>query len=223
MTLTEKKHPGCFIVSESAGPFHTREAVTIALSQAINVGMILARNAVAAGVTASASADAGNTSGSGAITLDVTTPVLEGVKNGNYRAVCIEPATDGGKFAVFDPEGAEIGQVAVGATFAKEIKFVIADATDFVAGDAFTIKVGIEQADYNYQALDLSDAGEASKAAGIAIYGVTTDDTTKQKITAIVRGPCEVRLSDLEFPSGATAAQQAQTIRELDALGIVCR
>lgn len=223
-TLTEELHPGAFIVSESEGPYHTREAVVIAVSQTIKPGSVLARNSVAANVTSSAAADAGNTGSSGAITLDGSTPVLEGAKNGRYRVVCIEPGTNAGQFEVFDPNGAPIGKYTVGGSaFAREIKFTIADATDFVPGDAFNVDVGIEQADYQYSALDLTKAGDYAKAAGIAVYGVTTDGSTTKSITAVVRGPCEVRLSDLTWPDGITAAQQAEGIRQLEARGIVGR
>jgi len=221
--LTETIHPGAFIVSESEGPYHTREAVRIALNQTIVPGTVLARNAVGTLVTSSAAAGAGN-AGNGAITLDGSTPVLEGAKDGVYRAVCIAVAANGGTFEVSDPAGVTIGKVAVGATFATEVKFVIADGgTDFAAGDQFLITVGIEQTDYDYSALDLTKAGDFAKAAGLAVYGVTTDGTNKQKIAAIVRGPCEVRLSDLTFPAGITSAQKAEVIRQLEALGIVGR
>lgn len=221
--LTETIHPGAFIVSESEGPYHTREAVTIALSQTIVPGAVLARNAVAANTTSAAAAAAGNT-GNGTITLDAVTPVLEGAQNGVYSAVCIAIAVNGGTFEVFDPLGVVIGRVAVGATFANQIKFVIADgAVDFVAGDAFNITVGIEESDYQYSALDLTKAGDFAKAAGLAVYGVTTDAVTTQKISAIVRGPCEVRLADLTWPAAITAAQKAEAIRQLEARGIVGR
>lgn len=221
--LTESLHPGTFIVSESEGPYHTREAVKIPQSQTIVPGTVLARNAAVANATSSAAADAANTAGSGAITLDGTTPVLEGAKDGRYRAVCIEPAANGGMFEVFDPKGVSIGKVAVGATFATEIKFVIADATDFIAGDAFNIDVGIEQGDYQYSALDLTKAGDFAVAAGIAVYGATTGAGETATIAAIVRGPCEVRAADLTWPAGITAPQQAAAIRQLEARGIVLR
>lgn len=222
-TLTEPLHPGAFIVSESEGPYHTREAVVIALSQTILVGMLLGRANVAANVTSSAAADAGN-SGNGVFTIDGTAPVGAGAKNGKYRVVNDLVAANGGEFQVFDPSGQEIGRVAVGATFNNQIKFAIADGSnDFAIGDAFTVTVGIEDTDYQYEALDLTKAGDEAKVAGIAVYGVVTDGSTTQKITALVRGPAEVRASDLTFPSGATGAQIAECTRQLESLGIVCR
>jgi len=222
-TLTETIHPGAFIVSESEGPYHTREAVVIALSQTLIPGAVLGRNAVAANVTSSVAADAGN-SGNGVFTIDGTAPVGAGAKNGKYRVVNDLVAANGGEFQVFDPDGQEIGRVAVGATFNNQIKFVIADGSnDFAIGDAFTVTVGIEQADYQYEALDLTKTGDEAGAVGIAVYGVTTDGSTTQKIAAIVRGPCEVRLADLTWPAGITAAQKAEGIRQLEKRGIVGR
>ncbi|MBI4921863.1 MAG: head decoration protein [Devosia nanyangense] len=83
---------------------------------------------------------AGNT-GNGAPTMDATETAV-GVVAGVYRAVCIEPAANAGTFEVFDPAGVSIGVAAVGVLFAGVVRFTIADgATDFVAGDAFTITV----------------------------------------------------------------------------------
>lgn len=80
--------------------------------------------------------------GNGVMTLDATTPVLAGAKNGTYTATCITAATNSGTFRVEDPDGYVLGDVAVGGTFADDIKFVIADgSTDFVVGDKFTIAV----------------------------------------------------------------------------------
>ena len=220
-TLTETLHAGGFIVSEANGRI-SREQVQIGLSQILLAAQVLGRTAVVAGVTSSAAADAGNTVGGGAITLDVTTPVLAGAKNGVYRAVCIEPATNGGIFAVFDPLGVEIGKVAVAATFANEIKFVIADATDFVAGDAFSITVGIEKGDFDYKAFDPTATDGLQNAAGVLFDAITTDGSTKQQ-AVVMRRQCELRASDIVWPAGITAVQKAAAIVQLEELGIILR
>lgn len=221
MTLTETLHAGGFVVSEANG-FRSREQGTIALSQTLVAGQVLGATAVVAGVTVAAAADASNTSGAGAITMDVAAPVAAGAKNGRYRAVCIEPAANLGTFAVFDPDGVEIGNVIVGATFNNQIKFVIADATDFVAGDAFSILVGIEPNDKNYAALDVASVAGLQNAAAILFAAVTTDGTTKQQATLVTRD-AEVRASDLTWPGGITAAQKAAALAQLAALGIIAR
>lgn len=85
-----------------------------------------------------AAAVAGNT-GNGTIG---TLSMLAGVKEGVYKIMCIEPASNGGVFEVSDPDGYTIGRAVVASAFANQIGFTIADgATDFVAGDSFTFTV----------------------------------------------------------------------------------
>jgi hypothetical protein len=221
-TLTEALHAGAFLVSEANG-MRAREIGTIALSQTLVAGQVLGATAVIAGVTSSAAADASNT-GNGVFTIDVTAPVAAGAKNGVYRVVNNLVAANGGEFEVFDPDGVNIGRVAVGATFNNQIKFAIADgSTDFAIGDAFSVTVGIEQSDKNYKAFDTTATDGAQHAAGILWEAVTTDGSTKQQATVVVRG-CEVRAADLTWPSvSLTAAQKAAAIIELQALGIILR
>lgn len=221
--ITEPLHAGGFMVSE-ANVHRAREQVTIALSQTLVAGQVLGKAGVAAGITSSAAAAASNTGGSGAITLDVTAPVAASAQNGVYQAICIEPASNGGTFEVFDPGGVSIGVVAVGATFNNQIKFVIADATDFVSGDRFLITVGREfGADEQYKAFDMTATDGAQHAAGILWDAVTTDGSTTKQATVIARA-AEVRAADLTWPaSNLTAAQKAAAIAELQALGIQLR
>jgi hypothetical protein len=90
---------------------------------------------------AARAAKAGNT-GDGVMTLDATTPVLSGAQLGVYKAVCITAASNGGTFRVSDPLGNVLGDVAVGATFANQIKFAIADGSaDFIVGDEIDVTV----------------------------------------------------------------------------------
>jgi len=220
--FTEAQHAGAFIVSEAPGCL-SRDTAVIAASQTITPGKVLGKTAVIAGVTSSAAADAGNT-GNGTMTLDVTTPVAANAKHGVYRAVCIAVAANGGTFAVFDPEGVEIGRVLVGGTFNNQVKFVIADgSTDFVAGDAFSISVGIESiADEQFKALDLSATDGVQNAAAVAVYSATTGVGETKKIAVISRN-AELRAADLAWPAGITAVQKAAAIEQLRARGIVLR
>lgn len=220
--FTEARHPGDFIVSEASG-FRSREEALISASQTVKVGAVLGKVAVPADVTSSAAADASNTGSSGAMTLDVTTPVLAGAKNGVYRVVCVEPGTNVGTFAVFDPEGIEIGRYVVGgADFATHIKFAIADATDFVAGDAFSVTVGIESyKDETFEVLDPAATDGSQIPAGIAIYPATTGAGETAEIAIIARD-AEVRAADLAWPT-INAAPKAAAIEYLAALGIILR
>jgi hypothetical protein len=218
-TLTEALHGGTFIVSEGEGWF-SRDPVTVALSQTLVAGNPVYKSGVIANETSSVAADAGNT-GNGVFTLDATTPVLAAGQNGQYRVVCIAVATNSGTFAVFDPQGVEIGRVAVAATFNNQIKFVIADgATDFVAGDAFTVSVGRESnVDETVTALP-NDGSQV--CAGLMVYPVTTDGSTTKKGSLLCRR-AEYRAADITWPGSISAANKAKAIEELRAIGLIGR
>jgi len=90
-------------------------------------------------IGAASVASSGNT-GDGTLTMDVTTPILAGAKPGVYLVTCIAAASGGGTFRVQDPDGLVLGDIAVGSTFANQIKFAIADGdTDFAVGDHFHV------------------------------------------------------------------------------------
>jgi hypothetical protein len=111
-------------------------------------------------------AAAGNT-GNGVPAMDAT-ETANGVVAGVYRAVCIEPAADAGTFEVFDPAGVSIGHVAVAVLFAGVVRFTIADgATDFVAGDAFTITVTPIVPANGLGAFSVVDPAGVAKTAGV--------------------------------------------------------
>lgn len=222
-TLTETLPAGGFIVSEQEG-YYCREAVTYPASQTILPGQVLGSTVVGVLATSSAVADAGNT-GNGVITLDASTPVLAAARDGTYRAVCIAVATNGGTFAIEDPEGHEIGRVAVGATFANQVKFVIADgATDFAPGDAFSILVGVESpGDLQHVPLNLTATDGSQRAVALAVYPVTTGVGETRKGAAVVRGPFVGRAADITWPGGITAPQKAAAVAQLERRGILLR
>lgn len=220
--FTEAEHPGAFIVSEAAD-FHCRDQVVVAVSQTVLVGSVLGKTGVVAGITSSVAADAGNT-GNGVFTIDASNPVAAGAKDGVYRVVNDLVAANGGEFQVFDPDGIEIGRVAVAATFNNQIKFVIADgATDWAIGDAFSVTVGIEyDGDEQYELYNPTGTDGSQRVAGIAVYPVTTGGSATAPIAAMVRGPAQVRGSDLNW-NGATTIQIAEGIDQLRKLGIIVR
>lgn len=221
IVLTESRHPGCFMVSEAEAR-RSRDVFTVALSQTLLAGQVVGKTAVPASVTSSVAADAGN-SGNGVFTIDGTNPVAAGAQDGIYRVINQLVAANSGEFVVFDPGGHEIGRVAVGATFNNQIKFSIADGSnDFAIGDAFSVTVGIEEADYQLAVLNPTGTDGSQNAAGILWDNVTTDGSNTAKAVVIVR-EAEVRGSDLTWPGGITAAQQAEATRQLERLGIVIR
>lgn len=112
--------------------------------------------------TATPAAVAGNT-GTGTI----GTVTVGAAKSGVYRATCIEPATDLGKFVVEDPDGVNVGVATVGTQFVGGgLTFTISDATDFVSGDAFTITVAAGNTCIGYAA---SAAGSSATVAEVCV------------------------------------------------------
>ena len=217
----EPRHAGAFMVSEAPGR-QSRDRFVVALNQSLAAGQVVGKTAVVSQVTSSAAADGSNT-GNGVITLDATAPVAAGAKNGVYRAVNELVATNSGEFVVYDPDGIEIGRVAVAATFSNQIKFVIADgATDFAIGDAFSITVGIEETDYQIVAYNPAGTDGSQRAAGILWEGVTTDGTNLGAGVVITRA-AEVRGVDLVWPATITAIQKADALRQLEKFGIIAR
>lgn len=121
--------------------------VTIASGQNIARGHVLGK--ISVGAATAAAKSGGNAANTGALTMDATTPVLAGAQVGVYTVRCIGAATNSGTFIVLDPLGRSLGQVLVGATFATQIKFAIADgAQDFIVGEGFDITVAAGSGEY---------------------------------------------------------------------------
>lgn len=186
-------------------PRLNRKQVTI-LSGAgdLPTGAVLGKITVAGAASA---AKAGGNTGDGALTLDVTTPVLKDAKPGVYAVRLVGVVANGGLFSVTDPDGVVIGTYTVGGPdFAKHVKFAIADgAADFAVGDGFDITVAAGSGKLAYYSpvavngcampygilLDARDAS-AADAAGVVVtgeaeivalnltWGAAVDDATKK-------------------------------------------
>ena len=209
--LTEGQHKSEFIVSEANGTL-SRESITVLSGQNLKPGHVLGK--VLDG-SATGAAVAGNT-GNGTIgSVDANTSAKKGV----YTLTCIEPAANGGTFSVEDPDGVTIGTAVVGTPYAGVIEFTIADgATDFVAGDRFTVTVaGVEKfKEYNPANTD----GSQIAVALLLDYA----DATAADIpgVAIVR-QAEVNAGELVWFTGATDNQKADGLGSLQAVGIIAR
>lgn len=121
-------------------PLLTKVVTLVQGSGTVERGTVLGKITIgAASVAAKAGGNAANT---GLLTLDATTPILAGAKVGVYSVRCIAAASNSGTFRVTDPEGFVLGDVAVAATFANNIKFTISDGTqDFVVGEGFNVTI----------------------------------------------------------------------------------
>jgi hypothetical protein len=198
---------------------YSRDVVTILAGsgseRALTTGMVLGRVAKGAAVGA---AVAGNT-GNGTITAAPS--VGQAAKPGVYRVVCIEPAANGGKFSVEDPDGILLGVATVGTEFATHLTFTIADgAVDFASGDAFTLTVAAGSG--KVKQIDFSATDGSDVATGLLTEPATAPDGADRSAVAIVRNAI-VSANGITWPAGATTNQKSAAIAQLKSLGILVR
>lgn len=216
-TVTEGRHAGEFILSEAN--FHrSRENVTIAVSQTIKPGAILAKKAVIADVVATPAAASGNT---GNATIAMTSPELTTkVKDGRYKGISVTATTVRWE----DPSGKDLGVSTHGQAFAKGgIKFTItAGGNANVAGDEFYVDVAADAADFQFVAFNQDGTDGSEIPAAVAIHGVTTPNDATAKLAVIARD-AEVKAFALEWPSDIEAGEKANAVQALGDLGIIVR
>lgn len=213
-TYNETVKTGEFILKDQEGRLSYDNITVLSGTAAMVPGTVLGK--VISGTVATAFAGTGN----GAITMDATTPVMPGAKPGDYTATCITAATDGGVFRVEDPDGYVMGDVAVGSTFADDIKFSIADgSTDFTVGAKFTISVSALVTKYTDHDPAATDG---SQIAAAVLYGPTEAATADIPAVAVTRAT-EVKGDLLTWKTGITAAQKAKATIELAAASIIIR
>lgn len=177
--------------------------VTLLAGENRTRGAVLGRASVGAAATSYAG------TGNGTITMDASTPVLSGAKVGNYVATCIAAATNGGTFRVEDPDGFVLGDVAVGATFSDDIKFVINDgATDFVVGDKFTIAIAAGSGKYKLSASAAVDGSQTPDAILAEDCDASAGD---KEALAYFRG--DFNTGALTMGAGHTAASITEGLR----------
>lgn len=210
--ITEGRYRGEFLFSEACGT-RSLETVTIGAGD-LAAGTVLGRITKGG---ATGAAVAGNT-GTGAIT--VTAAVAAGAKAGVYHAVCIEPAANAGKFLVTDPEGVVVGVATVAVEFTGGgLTFTIADAADFIAGDAFTITVAVGS--LKYVAFS-QDAVNGAEVACAILYG-NADASAADVEAVIVARDAEVNGSELTWPADIEEAEKVAAIAQLACVGIIVR
>ena len=222
--LVEKTHAMAALVSEQPG-FYCREEITIGASQTLEacsvVGMIPSDTGT---VTVGAPSIVGT--GNGVLTR--ATPAYgAGVQEGTYRVNCIGATTDVNDFEVVRPDGTVDGTAKTGVAYDGQIKFTIADGSqDYTVGSHIDLVVTIADAATagEYFGHDPSASTGIEHAAAVILYPVTTGAAETKTVTAWVRGPVELRASDLVWPhTGITADEKAAAAAELAALGIILR
>lgn len=211
-SATEAMHAAEFLVSEASGN-RSRETITVLSGQDLVAGQVLGKVTVGAGSSAAFSTNTGN-GAMGAITVGA------GAKPGAYKLVIIEPGTNLGTFTVEDPEGIFVGRGVVASAFsAGGLAFTLADgATDFVAGDGFTITVAAGSG--KYVKVDPEGTDGRHKAAGI-LYAAVDASAADATGVAFVRD-CEVNTDYLDYDD-LDAGEIVTAKAELKALGIIVR
>lgn len=223
-TFTEARHPGEFILNEADGHY-CREAITILsgegkLVAGTVIGLVKADTGA---VTVGAPAFTGT--GDGVLTR--ATPAYgAGVQEGTYTARLVEAGSNSGQFEVRRPDGTLDGYATVGSAYDGQVKFTIADgSTDFSAAAQFTLAVTIADptGPGKYRSADPTNTDNSGVGAAILLYPV--DATSADvKVTAIVRGPCEVNGKCLTYDAAVDDAPKTATkIAELAAVGIIVR
>jgi hypothetical protein len=148
--------------------------------------------------------------------------IAAGALPGVYQVVFIEAAANGGRFEVFNPDGVAIGSGVVGTAFTGTVKFTIADgATDFVAGDRFTVTVpadGTKLKEWDPTALDGS-----ALVDGICIKRAIAADGVDNTVLELARGPAIIVADAILWPAGVTDQQKAAALAQLASVGIVAR
>lgn len=187
--ITEPKSISDVIKGGTDDHSYHREVVTLKSGfDVLEIGTVMAE--IFKG-TATAAAKSGGNTGNGTLTVDATTPVRAGAKVGVYQVRLVAAATNAGTFRITDPDGYNIGEVAVGATFDNDVKFATADgATDFVVGDGFDVTVAagsMKWAPCQANGVDGTDAPR-----GVLITKADTTDADVAGAIVIARGPVTV-------------------------------
>jgi hypothetical protein len=201
-----------------------RDVVTVyeAGAKTYPVGTVLGKTFVATSVTATAAA--GNT-GTGSIG---TVTATGKAKRGTYTITIIKAATNAGDFIVRDPSNNVIGYGTVAVAYSNELAFTLADATDFVVGDSFSVEV---VGDYKYKMVESTATDGSAKACAIYISakdGSFSESsiaaTTDTSVIALIRGAAIVGKETLTYGASIdTAAEKTKMYSELESVGIICR
>lgn len=217
--ITEGRRTAEFLVSEANG-YLSREEATLVLGQNLKAGSVLGK-ITAGGTVTVEKTDVGG--GKGVITL--ATPAYgAGVKEGRYKVIVVEPATDAGQFVIEDPDGVVALAGAIGVAVDDVLKFTWADgATDVAAGDIAYIDVSIaDPANVNkYKQWNPSNT-DGSEVA-VAILYANVDASVADHAATIIARQAEVNGLVLEYFTGAVDNDKALAKSQLAAQTIIVR
>ncbi len=209
--FTEGNHAGEHMVSEASG-HRAREVITILGGSNLVAGTVLGK--VRGAVTSAALGTNTGDGVMGAVTAGA------GAMEGAYKLTITEPAANAGAFIVENPLGEIIGHGTVAVAFAAGgLSFTLADgATDFAAGDSFTLTVA---SGTKYTKFDPA-ATDGTEVATSILYADV--DATNGDLPGVVHvRDCEVASSKLTWGAAADAGQKAAALAQLAALGIIAR
>lgn len=146
------------------------KALTRAITVLTGVAVNLVRGTVMGKITLGTiptTGTAGSNTGTGAMTA---VAAKRRTLVGTYTMTCVQAIANSGVFKVVNPLGKIIGYANVGVAFVSdEIGFSIADATDFIVGDSFTVVIPAGSG--KYAIVDKA----AINGAGVAV-GVLSQD-----------------------------------------------
>ena len=211
--LTESRHTGGFIVSESRG-YRSRGTSTLTNGGGTPV-LYQAGTVMSVGfgtpVVTRGAGDTGN-GASGAVTLQPNAQI------GDYILTAVSATV----FNVVAPNGTQLPQLTVGTAYANQIGLTItAGGTAFVAGDTFTIMVPASATASTFTG--------AAPANAILYQAIWVDPGATRPVTLLLR-EAEVNISELVWDPAVlagvdpgTAALQAQALSELAAQQIIGR
>lgn len=210
--LIEGQHKAEFIVTEANGSL-SRDAAIILAGQKLQPGHVLGKVSVGTAIGAAVSGNTGN----GAISaISAGTSAKAGI----YVVTCIEPAANGGTFTVEDPDGVTVGTATVGTAFAGPVAFTLGDgATDFVAGDRFTINVAAGPSKYK----EYNPANTDGSQTAVAILYNDVDATSGDQAGVIIARQAEVNAGELIWFATADADQKAAGLEQLKIHDIIAR
>lgn len=209
-TKTETVHAGGFLVSELPG-LMSRIKATLNSGQNLGAGTVLGR------ILSAAAAVAGTNTGTGAVTVGAA--IGAATVPGIYKLLCVAAAANAGTFNFYAPDGTLIRQITVagGAHVSDHLTITIADATDFVVGDSFTIAV--TEGDYEI----LTPASTTGQQIAAAILFAAVDATSADTPCALITNNAALNSGEITWPAGISAGNKAIATAQLAARGIVLR